>query len=217
MTDKEYMDISEDLAYSFKESNDRLSKYTKLSNSEIFLSKKNIDYLTKKVILHNSVNNFYDNKLLEKKIPELMNSWSNENDIDDFELMYDYLTIKEYLNNDFLKDNSFLFSLTDSEQLNVFRAKGITTTSEGVQSVKKYDEFTCEDFQNMYVAPQDNIFIDSSKFRYNNKIPIWQHSMSRRHYDKSNDGLIASDPNRASLSNPIRGYDMSNIYKGLRD
>ena len=166
MTDKEYMDISGDLAYSFKESNDRLSKYTKLSNSEIFLSKKNIDYLTKKVILHNSVNNFYDNKLLEKKIPELMNSWSNENDIDDFELMYDYLTIKEYLNNDFLKDNSFLFSLTDSEQLNVFRAKGITTTSEGVQSVKKYDEFTCEDFQNNVDGNQRLFCVQRATYSY---------------------------------------------------
>lgn len=51
-------------------------------------------------------------------------------------------------------------------------------------------------------------------FRFNNAIPFWQRTMHNRHYDRSNEGLHANNPDRASLNTPMRpDYDMSNIHQ----
>lgn len=54
----------------------------------------------------------------------------------------------------------------------------------------------------------------NKNFRYNNEIPIWQ-NLNRAHigYDRDNEGLHDGNPDRASLDNIIRGYDMEPVKK----
>jgi len=188
-----------------------------LTNSEIFLSKKNIHYMTYHIIALSNMNKTgADTTKLAKTIPNMMIEWARKEDLNDFEYIYpNVLLILGFLNEKFLGSHSSIYDRVDLTARNVFRIKDrVTVDACGNQELKRYEEMTAADYQNIDVYQDQQTYTYDALNRYKNKFPIWQYSMSSRPYDLSNDGLHTSNPDRASLDMQVRGYDMSNIIKG---
>ena len=117
--------------------------------------------------------------------------------------------------------DSELPGLTGVPDWNPFRASTIVGTKNEFEntltSLSYHDMvYGLDNTRNMDVWDNNKTIRMNKNFRYNNRIPVWQWSMNRRNYDRSNDGLEHGDPNRASLEVPIRGYEMSDIYKNAQ-
>ena len=155
---------------------------------------------------------------LQYQIPINMEDWSRENKINDYEDLNNNILIRlNYLNKSFLEDYGHLFDIFNKESVNVFQIKSDKITDKcGKIHEKKYDEMLAQDYHTIDMHQPLNISRKNDNFRYNNAIPVWQKSMNTRHYDKNNiDGLHSSDPERASINGISKGYDMTEIYKGL--
>lgn len=74
-----------------------------------------------------------------------------------------------------------------------------------------------EDFKSLDVWRQTEVQTHGYSYRYKNEIPPWQTSLHARHYDRSNEGLHANEPDRASLQAPPRGFNMRDIYLGMEN
>jgi len=113
--------------------------------------------------------------------------------------------------------DSELPGLTGVPDFNPFRASCIVgTLNEFERTLTKKTlqdmVYLVDDTRNMDVWQPEKTIRINRNFRYNNQIPIWQ-NLSKRNYDRDGDGLEHSDPNRASLETPIRGYNMHEIYR----
>lgn len=196
------------------------------TNKEIFLSSKNVYsmvYFLTALNLKNRTNplvkankNLDEHlKKLQKKIPKMMVEWANEQKINDFEyLTNDIIQTLHFLNKKFLINYGHLYDRANRSDLNVFHTVGRITDECNNQFTKKYDEMLAADYSTVDTWQPLDIFTYNKRNRYCNKIPVWQRSMNIRQLDRSNDGLHAALPKRASLDNQIHGYDMSNIIKG---
>lgn len=187
-----------------------------ISNTQLFLSTKNIFGMCKYIVARNVENMTQVNhKQIQKIIPGQMRKWAIETNINDYEDMHNNpISTMRYLNEKFLKENGNLYGRRGCQSLNVFQNMGQVTDKCGRQSLKKYDDMLANDYHTIDMWKPQTTTREDSMFRYGNKIPMWQQSMNRRHYDTSNDGLHAAEYERASLNNQIHGYDMSNIVKG---
>jgi hypothetical protein len=186
-----------------------------ITNEQLFLSNKNIYRVIYYVV---ALNNRYKtrdiSKEVQKSIPKLMAKWAQKEDVNDWEdLTNDPIITLEFINKKFLKDHNALFNKKNIG-LNVFQVKDTVTDKCGNRSIKKYDEMLATDYHTLDVWQKEETSIYNKNFRYENAIPSWQRTMNTRHLDRSNDGLAASEPERASLETQIHGYDMSNIIKG---
>jgi hypothetical protein len=180
--------------------------YDMFTNTELFLSNKNIYEITSHIIGLDT-NDF--NKDLNITVPKLMKIWAANKKIDEFEYVYsDKTQILNSINQEFLKDPNT--KILHKDRLNVYRAS--IATHENIK--KPYDKMTAEDYKNIDVWENTESLIKNKDSRYANQIPIWQKSMNLRHYDRSNDGLRQASFERSSLDVFQRGYDMTNIYKG---
>jgi hypothetical protein len=192
-------------------------------NSQLFLCVGNIKAVTKCVINKSSSNGKYKRiKHLKKIVPVSMHIWADKNKIDTFESLTSIIESLSFLNKKFIKDNSELYSDLVSggnhnPDLNVYdhfetigRAK---SGSKIIPIRKKYEELMASDIPQLDVWAETGTDVYNNNFRYKNKIPAWQRTMNTRHYDRTNDGLKDGCSDRASLENPIRGYDMSVIYE----
>lgn len=189
-----------------------------LTNSDIFLSKKNILDIIYYIASLNVKTHTKDVDIskLKVQIPKLMNQWTIDNNINDYESSGDnnIVTNLEFINKKFLLNNSILYDRCGIGEVNVFTSLGRVTDECGRQSNKKYDEMSANDYHTLDVSQPYEAFTYDKRNRYSNKIPVWQKSMQMRNYDRSNDGLHDANPDRSSLDNQIHGYDMSNIIKG---
>jgi hypothetical protein len=186
------------------------------TNREIFLSKKNIYNMTYYIVSLN-IKNLTKCPVdeLQKITPSYMVKWADDQNIDDFEyLTDDILLTLDFLNKRFLIKHSDLYDGANAKSLNVFRNTGRITDKCNRESDKKFDEMLAADYHTLDLWQPFEAFTYNKKQRYSNKIPVWQSSMNTRTLDRSNDGLHAALPERASLDNQIHGYDMSNIIKG---
>jgi hypothetical protein len=196
------------------------------TNSQIFLSKKNVFgmvYYMTSLTLKNRTNplvpankhlNTFLTKL-QKKIPDMMITWSKEQNINEFKYSADdFMTTLKFLNKKFIRDHSHLYDRANRSDSNVFHTTGRITDECNNQFMKQYDTMLADDYHTVDTWQPLNIFTDNKQNRYCNKIPIWQRSMNTRQLDKSNDGLHSSYSDRASLDNQNRGYNMDNIIKG---
>jgi hypothetical protein len=184
------------------------------TNTSLFLNKKNIDHISDYIIsLNIKQNTGYDLKHLRKNIPSIMEKWAKSVNLDDYEYIYENpITTLAYINHRFLVNNGNLFQKDITK--NVFRMDGMTTDKNGNKVFKKYSEMTANEYKNINLWTQNDIFTNNDKYRYGNKIKEWEIGLYTRHYDRNNDGLQHSIPDRASLNTQVRGYDMSNIIKG---
>ena len=192
-----------------------------MSNSEIFLSHKNIYNMMYKLVSLNTLNKTKnDTYKLQLQIPKLMADWASKNKINNINVStVDIIQNLIFLNYKFLNDNGHLYDIKETSSINVFRTSDTVTDRQDKQYTKKYSEMTAADYHtlNLWDSNSNNIYKTNSNFRNGNKIPIYQKSMSIRNYDKSNDGLRSSTMERASLDYQMHGYDMSNIVKGIAD
>lgn len=195
-------------------------------NISIFLSRKNIYELIQNIISLNSFNKTSISKehnkekldILQQQIPIKMNNWAINNKINDYEDLNDNILIRlNYLNKSFLESHGYLFDIFNKESVNVFQIESDKVTNKnGKIFEKKYDEMLAQDYHTIDVHRSLSILKKNDNFRYNNSVPIWQKSMNTRHYDKYEiDGLHASNPERASINTFSKGYDMTEIYKGI--
>ena len=187
-----------------------------LSNNDIFLSPKNVHYMTYFLISLNVKNKtgapLFD---LAKQVPQMMKEWAEKENLNDFEYIYDdILLVLAFLNEKFLVNNACIYDRANLLTRNVFRINDRVTDRCGNQSLKPYDQMLASDYHTLDLWETQHEYTYDKRNRYGNKIPVWQSSMNIRQYDKSNDGLSTANPDRASLDVFQRGYDMSNQIKG---
>jgi hypothetical protein len=189
-----------------------------MTNTEIFLSDKNMNYISYAMISLNNVNNTnIDTNILQSKIPNLMKVWAVKNAINSStSATGNIIHTLEFLNKKFLTNHGSMYGLGGHDSLNVFRTKTSVSDRCGRTDKKKHNELLASDYHtlDLWNDTSNEVFAYNRAYRYCNKIPMWQRSMNRRHYDVSNDGLRAATSDRASLENQTHGYDMSNIVKG---
>jgi hypothetical protein len=189
-----------------------------MTNTQIFLSNKNIYYILYVMVsLNKSNKTSIDTNKLQEKIPKLMAEWAIKNKIDRSTYVTgDIIQNLEFLNNKFLNSHKNLYSNHCQDTLNVLQLKHRVTDRCGRESSKKYNEMLASDYHtlNLWNDKSNDIYTYNAVSRDCNKIPLIQKSMNTRHYDRSNDGLRVNVPDQSSLNNQNRGYDMSNIIKG---
>ena len=191
--------------------------FDNLSNNDIFLSKKNVHYMTY-YLIKLSKKNMTNNQPSElvSLIPKMMLEWAKKNNINDSEYIYDNILLTlEFLNKKFIINHACVYGKNDKKNLNVFRGfQSVTIDSCGNSEIKKNDMLTADNYKNMDVWEERQEYTYDKRNRYGNAIPIWQRSMNIRQYDHESDGLHTSNPDRASLDTQVRGYNMSNIIRG---
>lgn len=188
-----------------------------MSNADIFLSKKNMMYMIYYLIAMNNKNMTGNNTSnFHTLVPQMMKDWAEHQRLNDFEYVYDNIILRlKFLNEKFLVNHANVYDKANLSSLNVFRVKDkVTVDACGNQALKKYNEMSADDYKNIDVWQSEQLYTYDKRNRYGNKFPVWQYSMNTRHYDLSNDGLHTSNPDRASLNNISRGYNMENIIKG---
>jgi hypothetical protein len=187
-----------------------------ITNTGIFLSVKNIHYMTYYIVSLNKTATGQQLINLAKRISGLMVQWAKKEYLNDFEYVHDNVLLTlSFLNKKFLVNHAYLYKRTENANFNVFRNKDIVTDKCGNEELKKYDEMTADEYRTLDVWREEQVFTYDKLNRYQNKIPTWQKSMNTRQYDRSNDGLHSAFSDRASLDSQVRGYNMDNIHKGL--
>jgi hypothetical protein len=203
--------------------NSGMKKYTpikldELSNTDIFLSKKNIQYMTYYMLSMNKKNmTKTDPYELRTLVPKIMSEWYIDKNLNEYEYVYDDILLRiSFINKQFIKDCEWIYTRSNKLSMNVFReSKSITVDAYGNEETKKYSDMNAKDFANMDVWKSNQVYTYNKINRYNNKIPIWQKSMNIRHYEKESEGLHTLDPQRASLNTHSRGYNMTNYINGM--
>lgn len=194
------------------------NNFDDMTNTQIFLSNKNIYYMLYAVVSLNRTNKTkIDTDKVQTEIPKLMAEWSIKNKIDKASYVTDDIIQNlGFINKKFLMNHGHLYGRSGCDSLNVFQLKDRVTDRCGRGSIKKYDEMLASDYHtlDLWNDNSKDVYIYNGVSRDCNKIPVWQKSMNTRHYDMSNDGLRMATPDRASLDTQSRGYDMSNIVKG---
>lgn len=188
-----------------------------LTNTDIFLSKKNIHYMTHYLIAMNEKNKTGNNPSdLVHLVPKMMVEWASKEKLNDSEYAYsDILLTLAFLNEQFLINHANVYDRSNLSTRNIFRVNDkITIDGCGNQESKKYNEMTAVDYQNIDVWQSQQVYTYDKRNRYGNEIPTWQKSMNIRQYERNSDGLHESNPDRASLDMQIRGYNMSNQIRG---
>jgi hypothetical protein len=118
-----------------------------------------------------------------------------------------YVEALKTINNDFHK---MVYNYLQWNVYNPFK-DDIEVGPSDDRRMKKSAEIMPEDFGTLDVWREQFSQVLNRQFRNNNRIPVYRASIHARHYDRSNEGLQFNDPDRASLENPIYGYDMSRI------
>lgn len=228
ITDNIYIDSSNKQQYdyetiSMKDANNKPSTnfYDSINNIDLFMSMSNVMGMYKKIeyLRHANYNEIMPDNYNVKDFTAsdclgLMKKWVMDNYSDDIEFL-DTSAALSYLNNTFINDNKNVYETnTNITDINVFRSNYNITYPNGIVSKKPKDMLAC-DISGLNLHKSETIYIDSSKHRYNNKIPFWQSSMNTRNYDKTNEGLHCINSEDASLETQVRGYDMSVILGNL--
>lgn len=186
-----------------------------VTNEQMFLSSRNVYLLVHHIISLNVKNNTKTTSVvLKKKVPMYMAQWADKQKINDYEGIDSILVTMIFLNKSFLKDHPELYNRADCSGVNVFRTTSRVTDRCNRQSNKTSDDIMAHEYHTLDLSAPRETFVTNKNSRYCNAVPIWQKSMNTRHLDRSNDGLHDAESERASLSNQLHGYDMSNIIKG---
>ena len=121
----------------------------------------------------------------------------------------DWVRILQFVNQRFMKR---IENLISHNRYNPFR-HNVLVNGE----FKKSSDLLADDIRNLNVNSAEEIFVYNDTLRHSNRIPFYQHTMHRRHYDRSNEGLQAESAERASLETPIYKYNMKEIHNTIDD
>jgi hypothetical protein len=189
---------------------------------KVFLSPNNVDLVIKSLYaIHKKFNGQMHYECFKKKFLKKMREWVISHDPDDYELAGNpypnYVELLNFINRDFISEHYDLAAgtaYTDQQipDINVYRRKDYVGPTHN-RELKAYDEMLTDEYPDIDVWQHYEVNRSNRNYRYNNRIPYWQTIAQKRKYDRSNDGLHDGNPDRASLDNQVRGYDMSDIYK----
>jgi hypothetical protein len=193
-----------------------MTDYASVKLEDIFLSESNAS------MLNNNVCRLYENQEgkpadyhlflpITKKymdqfaVRESIHRFVAVNNIEITE-KYDWLEVLRCINNRFLK---FVQRALRPNALLPSRATVEVGDGEN-RHRKKFSELLAHDIPTIDVWAVQEVQQYNQHFRYNNTIPVWQRSMAKRHYDRSNEGLAETEES-SSRETIQRGFDMSEI------
>jgi len=187
----------------------------------LFMSKSNMSLLSHnlyKIARQNGDRNEYER--FAYAIPLLAKKFQINNNLFDYTTaeseaikMNNWVEVLKTINNDFMK---YCYKYIKWNQF-VPTREWAEVGSRNDRKQKRFQYFNSEDAKTLDLWRNQETQIMNKHFRYENKIPFWQVTMHTRHYDRSNEGLMYDDPERASLENPIYGYDMTAINSTLNN
>ncbi|MGL5934894.1 MAG: hypothetical protein ACRCZI_04650 [Cetobacterium sp.] len=151
----------------------------------------------------------------KEKVPQAMYKWILYTDPPrDFYTM----DVVEYLNKQFVKQHFQFYDFKTRDNLcttpdsNVYRnSVDITFVDESCKDAtahfvsKNYNNLLASDYGLIDVWAPTTVEYTNTDMRYFNKVPVWQKSMNKRHYDQGNQGFRTTKE-RASLNTPLSGY-----------
>jgi hypothetical protein len=184
-----------------------------------FVSEQNINMLTCNLFkIYQQNGGMQSNQKFKQLIPLLISRFLKKNDLTSYRTaeadtvgFNDYTTILRAINNDFIK---MCYNYFKWNAYNPFQNDIEVGTVEN-RVLKKSYEIMPEDHGTLDIWREQFIQISNNKFRDNNKIPFYRTGMFTRNYDRSNEGFIHNNPDRASIETPIYGYDMKHLQNGL--
>jgi hypothetical protein len=212
-----------------KEINNQETLINYKSPKEEFLSNANLAKLASTMYRKLPVelkNNYF---IYKEKIYPYMKKWIISKHIDAEDIKPNIVNISE-LNNNFIKDNKFLYELP---LVKMDQTGNITPVIQNVWKKKielnEYDydnnkikttyksssNLMPDDYGKLDLWEEDNTYFDYDFVHKWKSFRQWGHAnpIIPRHVDRSNEGLQSRDSNRASLEQPQRNYDMSEWYR----
>lgn len=194
----------------------------------LFASKSNVRHLTREMYVnHKSHGGKHPFTKFKADVPGLVKAWTDSKLLDWYEGLahVDWDEVIRFVNDKFVEEHCHMFIQQEVQETyqpmdtNVFReSSAVGTLNEfgDFREKRDYAEMGVEDIKTLDVWKEWHVDLHNSKFRRNNQIPLWQKAGHTRHLDRGNDGLRDRDYATASRRNPVRGYDMSGIYEGMR-
>jgi hypothetical protein len=193
--------------------------YTNVDIKAVFFSNHNRTALAQNLYVisqnngsHVSYKKFYD------AMGGLQARFSKIKNIDEYTMaesqamsINDWAEVLRCVNNDFIKQ---CYTILKWNHLVPTRASSMVGPM-GNRQRKKYSDMTAEDIPTIDVYEDYQIETMNNKHWLENKIPAWRASIQVRHYDRDNEGLRENNPDRASLDNPMYGYNMDTIHNNI--
>lgn len=223
-SDPHYLLVPEHIVRSVKDLKNRPlnNSFTNMNNERAFLCNENRKMMVRRLyLLHKEKGGDLDPDNFANLVNARMDDFAIKHNLHGFESLtkYDWLHTIHYINKKFIDTNRELYNDLIPQETDVFQARfagtGLDLDGNEIFQAKKGDELTVDDMRNLNVYKKMEVVRDPKKFRYGNKIPFWQNTSMRR-YDRSNEGFRhGSMAERASLQNPIRGYNMKKIRKTI--
>lgn len=196
-----------------------LVEYDKVDIEKIFKSDYNQLMLVRNLY---NINKNNGGKITIQKfkelVPKLQNKFCKINNLKNFDMtesestgQKDWSLILKATNNKFIKHCYNLF------KWNIFIPSRERTMVGPVddRKLKKFTELLASDIPTIDVWEDVDQDRNNSNFWLDNKIPIWRESIHRRNYDKSNQGFRNINPDRASLENFQRSFNMDTIFSTI--
>lgn len=151
-------------------------------------------------------------------VPNLMKDFTSKNDLEQYiTAEYQATGVNNWhealrtINNQFIQ---YAYNYLRWNHFNPFR-EWATVGATGERKHKRFQDLLAHDIPTLDLEGQQEIQLLAKFYRHHNKIPFYQHTMHKRHYDNGNEGLRNGSPDRASLDTPIHGYNMRNVEKIL--
>jgi hypothetical protein len=189
--------------------------FTNISINALFTSQPNIAMLTSKLYKVARQNgNRSSIEKFKKLVPMIAMQFKTSNTLEEYETaetgavgFNNWVEVLKTVNNEFMK---YCY--------NRLKWNTFVPTREWAEVGPRHDrkqtkfyELQAADHGTMDLWSNQETQIMNKHFRYGNKIPFWQSSMHKRHYDRQNEGLAYDNPDRASLDTPVYGYNMDNV------
>jgi len=181
-----------------------------------FLTNNNLTVLAKSIyLLHKSNHGLLGYLYFKTVLPNKMYNWIYSVKIPMQSNTMDMIT---YLNKLFIKHSNELYDYKSNENVdllvdtNVYRSEvtlgiGSLEDDSNIQiTSKKYKDLLASDYGQIDVWAEQSVEVTPTNNRRDNRIPVWQRSMQKRHYDRSNEGYHEIDPMRSSLNVNTSGY-----------
>ena len=212
----------------YKEWSNKESPYkARNSTTSMFMSERNVGFIASQVYDFAFQNNFQFPRAAQSfdaitnEVRDSMARWAKKVKLDQWKPAYEYDTASnlDFANNKFMDQNKYLYQQGATQNdINVFRgsARFASYDAQGNPHVveKKFKDLMPEDIRNLDVWRPVHIGRNNADFRYNNQIPPWQRTMNIRPYDYQQEGLAMLDPDRASVEQFQRGFNMKKINEG---
>lgn len=160
---------------------------------QLFLSKANTKHLIKEFVTrHRADGGTTSTRVFAEQVFELMKKWKGLDIADSYESVnMDPLVELLAMDRDFIRDNACVWQAT------------------GKLTLPKTWQWTAEDYQKLDMPSATDTIVSNDMYRRDNRPYTLRVKAHERHFDRDNEGLVGG----RSISNPVRGYDMDDVYR----